>query len=168
MEIRVLLSTTNFLLALERGLRTAITVTLGLEFPTTDNRVWSNAAITQLRNPDPTTAAYPGALRWVNNKWVPGQPATRTEGSVHPVVSVELCMGRGAPTAHKARRGGESLARPRSTSPRPGHPAGTTATSSEPEYPEPAFSLSTTSGCAPGVPRLAVISDERLVRHLDC
>jgi hypothetical protein len=65
----------DFLTAMERGLREASTQSLGLEVPL-DTRVWSNAAIMQLRNPTKTT--YPGALQWANNKWIPGVHTTPT------------------------------------------------------------------------------------------
>jgi hypothetical protein len=65
----------DFLTAMERGLREASTQSLGIEVPL-DTRVWSNAAIMQLRNP--TKATYPGALQWANNKWIPGVHTTPT------------------------------------------------------------------------------------------
>jgi hypothetical protein len=68
-------SINDFLTAMERGLREASTQSLGIEVPL-DTRVWSNAAIMQLRNP--TKATYPGALQWANNKWTPGVHTTPT------------------------------------------------------------------------------------------
>jgi hypothetical protein len=65
----------DFLTAMERGLREASTQSLGIEV-LLDTRVWSNAAIMQLRNP--TKASYPGALQWANNKWIPGVHTTPT------------------------------------------------------------------------------------------
>jgi hypothetical protein len=65
----------DFLTAMERGLRDASTQSLGIEVPL-DTRVWSNAAIMQLRNP--TKATYPGALQWANSKWIPGVHTTPT------------------------------------------------------------------------------------------
>jgi hypothetical protein len=65
----------DFLTAMERGLREASTQSLGIEVPL-DTKVWSNAAIMQLRNP--TKASYPGALQWANNKWIPGVHTTPT------------------------------------------------------------------------------------------
>ncbi|KAA8896556.1 hypothetical protein FN846DRAFT_910627 [Sphaerosporella brunnea] len=65
----------DFLTAMERGLREASTQSLGIEVPL-DTRVWSNAAIMQLRNP--AKATYPGALQWANNKWIPGVNTTPT------------------------------------------------------------------------------------------
>jgi hypothetical protein len=67
----------DFLITMERGLRTASLQSLGLEVPP-DDSVWSNAAIMQLRNPGPSSENYPGALEWANNKWIPGVNTTPT------------------------------------------------------------------------------------------